>query len=426
MAIEVTMPQLSDTMSEGKILSWLVKEGDKVARGDALAEVATDKADLEIESFNEGTLLKIHAPEGTTVTVGSVIAHIGEEGENVPEVKQDKSSTEESESESKSASTENEPTQQERSSQAPQASAAKDNGSGDSTDSNGSRLKISPLAKNLALSHGIDVTRLEGSGEGGRIVKRDIEAAINKPQEQSSTAAARQSQPLPAAAPGSTAPLSSMRQTIANRMVQSVNEIPHFFMTTKVLMDECIKVRSSLKPLPQYEGITFNHLIVKAAALALKTHPRINAAYRDNSLVQPGGINIGVVTALEDGLLIPVVKNADQLALADIVFEARGLVQRARAGRPKGEDLTGGTFSISNVGNLAVESFTAIINPGQGAILAVGAIEEEPVVVEGELVIASVMRLTLSVDHRIIDGVVGAQFLTEMKRLLEDPVVLLA
>lgn len=421
MAIEVTMPQLSDTMSEGKILTWLVKEGDKVSRGDALAEVATDKADLEIESFNEGTVLKIHAPAGTTVSVGSVIAHIGEAGESVPDVSAADAAKE---PETKQPETDGPAAASAQSSEAaPQpAPAATQAEAPAPLSTNGERIKISPLAKNLALSHGVDVTALAGSGEGGRIVKRDIEAAMSA--QGPARSPSRPEAAPPQAAQG--APLSSMRQTIASRMVQSVNEIPHFFMTTKVLMDECIKVRSSLKTLPQYEGITFNHLVVKAAAIALKTHRRINAAYRDGSLIQPGSVNIGVVTALEDGLLIPVVKNADSLPLADIVLEARGLVQRARAGRPKSDDLTGGTFSISNVGNLAVESFTAIINPGQGAILAVGAIDEEPVVVEGELGISSVMRLTLSVDHRIIDGVAGAQFLTELKRLLEDPILLLA
>ena len=420
MAIEVTMPQLSDTMSEGKILTWLVKEGDKVERGDALAEVATDKADLEIESFNEGTLLKIHAPAGTTVTVGSIIAHIGEAGESVPDVSQAAAATPPSPAPEATPATEPAPAP------SPTPAPAQAAAPTPAPSNDGNRIKISPLAKNLALSHGVDVTAIQGSGEGGRIIKKDIEAAMSKPAAVPAAPAPRASTPAPAQAPGSTAPLSSMRQTIADRMVQSVNEIPHFFMTTKILMDECIKVRSSLKTLPQYEGVTFNHLIVKAAALALRAHPRINAAYRDGSLLQPSNINVGIVTALEDGLMIPIVKNADHLPLADIVYEARGLVQRARAGRPKADDLTGGTFSISNVGNLAVESFTAIINPGQGAILAVGAIEDEPVVLDGELVISSVMRVTLSVDHRIIDGVVGAQFLTELKRLIEDPVVLLA
>ena len=417
MAIEVTMPQLSDTMSEGKILSWLVKEGDTVQRGDALAEVATDKADLEIESFNAGTLLKIHAPAGTTVSVGSIIAHIGEAGENVPEI---------GSGAGKAENQQPAPMSEPAASPAPAATTTpQPQHIAPSANSDGGRIKISPLAKNLALSHGVDVASIQGSGDGGRIVKRDIESAMNQAPTQPA-AAPRAVAPATAQVQGSSAPLSSMRQTIANRMVQSVNEIPHFFMTTKILMDECIKVRASLKALPQYEGITFNHLIVKAAALALRAHPRINAAYRDGSLLQPGNINVGIVTALDDGLMIPVVKNADQLQLADVVYEARGLVQRARAGRPKSDDLTGGTFSISNVGNLAVESFTAIINPGQGAILAVGAIEEEAVVVEGELLISSVMRITLSVDHRIIDGVVGAQFLTELKRLLEDPILLLA
>jgi pyruvate dehydrogenase E2 component (dihydrolipoamide acetyltransferase) len=209
-------------------------------------------------------------------------------------------------------------------------------------------------------------------------------------------------------------------------MVESATTIPHFYATAAVQIDKLAQLRTSLKPLPQYEGLTFNHLIVKAAGLALRAVSRINSAYVDGQLVNPGAVNIGIVTAVPDGLLIPVLKGADTLHLADIVGEARGLVQRARSGRPKADDLSGGTFSISNMGMFGVESFSAIISPGQGAILAVAPIQQEPVIADGQIRVGSVMRLTLSVDHRIIDGVVAGEFLTEIKRLLEDPVLLLA
>lgn len=419
MAIEVTMPQLSDTMDEGKILVWNVAEGETVDRGDSLAEVATDKADLDIESFHEGVLAKIHAPAGTTVKVGEIIAVIAEAGEDVATVAS--------------------------SSAAPAAAPAAIASSAPvATANNGSdeRIKISPLAKNLAEAHGLDYTQIPGTGEGGRIVKADIETKLGKPlsaeilekgiESVQQAAPAYTPAPTPPAAPtpvpagATTQPLSSMRQTIASRMVQSKTEIPHFSVTAKIIADAMMQTRASLKSLPQYEGITFNHLIIKAVALALRKVPVINAAYKDGNLVQPSQVNVGIVTALEGGLMIPVMKNADIAPLADIVAESNSMIQRARAGRPKSDDLMGGTFSISNVGRFAVESFNAIINPGQGSILAVGAIDDEAVVVDGELMIGAVMRVTLSVDHRIIDGVQAAQFVTELKELLEDPVLLLA
>jgi pyruvate dehydrogenase E2 component (dihydrolipoamide acetyltransferase) len=217
-----------------------------------------------------------------------------------------------------------------------------------------------------------------------------------------------------------------MRSAIAAQMVKSVTTIPHFFVTSKLHLDPLIKMRASLKPLPQYEGITYTHLLIKAAGIALRKVPRINSVYKDGTLVEQGEINIGIITALEDGLLIPVMKNADGSRLSDIVSESRALVQRARSGRPKPDDLVGGTFAISNMGRYDVESFTAIINPNHGAILAVSGMQEEAIVEDGEVTVGNVMRVTLSVDHRIIDGLMAGEFLTELKRLIEDPVLLLA
>ncbi len=450
MAVEITMPQLSDTMHEGTILNWLKKEGDAIRRGDALAEVATDKADLEIEAFHEGTLLKIFAPTGTTVKVGSIIAVIGEQGQAVGDLSGGQAAPQ------APAPQAAQPAPQQTAPQpaAPQPAAAQPapsaapvavNGhSAYSNEAEEARVKISPLAKNLASSVGLDYRTLAGSGEGGRIVKRDVESAAGRelswpaePAAQVAPAAqpapvarpaAAPVQPVPQSADGgkSVEPLSRMRTTIAARMVESTTTIPHFYVTAKVMVEALSKLRTSLKPLPQYEGLTYNHLLIRAAALALRVVPRINSAYVQGNLVQPQDVNIGIVTAVPDGLLIPVLKRADELPLADIVAEGRGLVQRARNGRPKPEDLVGGTFSISNMGIFDVESFTAIISPGQGAILAVSPIQEEPVVVDGQIRVGSVMRLTLSVDHRIIDGVMAGEFLTEIKRLLQDPVLLLA
>jgi pyruvate dehydrogenase E2 component (dihydrolipoamide acetyltransferase) len=423
MATEITMPQLSDTMDNGTILNWFKKEGDKVKRGDALAEVSTDKADLEIESFYEGTLLKIHAPVGTKVQVGSLIAVIGAEGESV--------STTTSSSKPAPVATalviESAPAPE---APAPQQQVQKIEPVSTSTNgvSSGDRVKISPLAKNIAKSHGVDISNLSGTGDGGRIVRKDIEKLISSAgQLQTQTATTRSSVTTTSTTVvAGTQPLSKMRSTIATRMAEAKSTIPHFYVTSRIVVDRLVEARASLKVLPQYEGITFNHMVIKATALALKAFPRINANYQDGQLVQPGEVNIGIITALDDGLLIPIVKNADQLSLADIVSTSRELINRARAGKPKPADLMGGTFCISNIGTYAVEDFTAIINPGQGGILAVGNIADEAVVVDGQVKPGKVMRITLSVDHRIIDGVVAGQFVTELKRLIEDPVLLLA
>lgn len=443
MAIEITMPQLSDTMDQGTILTWLKKEGDEVERGDALAEVATDKADLEIESFHEGVLLKVYSPEGTTVKVGEVIALVGEAGEAVTD-KSASSSVAESSSKPEAAP-------RAKPQAAPQVETQVVNTAEPTpppimASSAGERTKISPLAKNLATAHGINYEALNGSGEGGRIVKRDVEKALAgsggaAPQVSTPSASTPVATPkapssvtesvetigaLSSVGQTKTQPLSKMRSAIAAQMVKSMTTIPHFYVTSKLNLDPLIKLRASLKPLPQYEGITYTHLLIKAAGIALRKVPRINSVYKDETLIEHGEVNIGIITALEDGLLIPVMKNADSARLSDIVSESRALVQRARSGRPKPEDLVGGTFAISNMGRYDVESFTAIVNPNHGAILAVSGIQQEPVVVDGQIQVGNVMRITLSVDHRIIDGLMAGEFLTELKGLIEDPVLLLA
>ncbi len=454
MATEITMPQLSDTMDQGTILTWLKQEGDPVERGDALAEVATDKADLEIECFHEGVILRIFSPVGSTVKVGEVIAVVGEAGEAVAEPASAPAAS--------AAAAEEAPVETPAAAAAPEA-ASTASAPAPAEPSTGGRVKISPLAKNLAESHGVDYSQLNGSGDGGRIVKKDVESHLGTSFSSSDVEAAvsRQS-PAPQAAPAAASvsaagpqaprpavstppaqtvatsnvavsqgesavsPLSKMRAAIANQMVKSTTEIPHFYVSAKCEVDALMEMRGTLKGLPQYEGITFNHLIMKAVALTLRAYPRINSCFRDGSLVEPQDVNIGIVTALEDGLLIPVVKYVDLLPLTEIVSESRALVQRARAGRPKADDLSGGTFSISNIGRSEVEEFTAIINPSQGAILAVGSIQEEALVKGGSVVPGNVMRLTLSVDHRIIDGVVAGQFMTHLKQLIENPVLILA
>ena len=450
MAIEITMPQLSDTMDQGTILTWHKKEGDSISRGDALAEVATDKADLEIESFHEGVLLKIHSPAGTTVKVGSVIAVLGDA--------QDRATTSAGSQATQTPVPQATPVQSAQETVVSQpavtqtvqpsvAAATQVSSTSEAQDTNHSdRVKISPLAKNLAQAYGVDHSALSGTGDGGRIVKKDVEKVLGRnidaeeveqalshsgsapmqtPTQQAKAPQQPQATPL-ASGTRSAIPLSKMRAAIAAQMVKSTTTIPHFYVTAKLEVDALLKMRESLKSLPQYEGITVNHLMIKAAGLALRKIPKINASYQDGAMIQPEDVNIGIVTALPEGLLIPVVKNVDSLPLSELVQDAKNLVQRARTSRPKPDDLVGGTFSISNIGKLEVESFTAIISPGQGAILAVGSIQDEVVIKSGAMLPAKVLRICLSVDHRIIDGVAGGEFVTELKQLIEDPVLLLA
>lgn len=435
MATEVKMPQLSDTMSSGKILVWKKKEGDQVSRGDILAEVETDKANLEIESFFNGTLLKIMTPANSTAKVGEIIAVIGAAGESVA-------------AGSASTAAATPPPASPAATTAPKAAAAPAVPQSFSTPvatpplsvvSGGERVKASPLAKRVAEQLQVNLSSVQGSGPNGRIIRKDVEAAAGT----SSAAPAYQQAAAPSfqAAPAATPPvaaeqtqpgagtyttLSKMRETIARRMQESVTTSPHFYCTTSVNMGETLRLREILKELPEYKGISVNHLVIKAVAYALKREPRVNAAMKNGQHYQPAQINIGIITAIPDGLLIPVLKEVDAMALKDVVFEARAAIERARAGRPSSTDLSGGTFSISNMGMFDVENFTAIINPGQGGILAVSAVQKQPIVQNGQIVVGSIMKATVSVDHRIIDGVMSATFLKHFKDALETPALLMA
>lgn len=299
------------------------------------------------------------------------------------------------------------------------------------------RIKASPLAKKVAEDLQVNLASVRGSGPNGRIVRRDVEAAAGgsaapamhappAPQPFSTTPANQAPARATIPATGTLTPLSRMRETIARRMQESVTTAPHFYCTTSVNMGEALRLREVLKEKPEFKGISVNHLVIKAVAYGLKHEPRVNAAMKDGQVYQPGQINIGIITALDDGLIIPVLKEVDAMALRDVVFEARAAIERARAGRPSSSDLSGGTFSISNMGMFDVENFTAIINPGQGGILAVSAVKEQPVVQKGQIVVGSVMKATVSVDHRIIDGVMASTFLKHFKEALEIPALLMA
>ena len=426
MAKEIKMPQLSDTMDSGKIITWLKAEGDSLTRGDILAEVETDKANLEIESFDEGTLLKIAVAADETAQVGEVIAVIGAEGEAV--------STSSSSKETASEAPVAEPAKLEETNVEKEEVSIPTATEAAPSLSNEGRIKASPLAKKIAKEKNIDLNDVQGSGPNGRIVSRDIETG-NPSQPVAATAPAKAiQQPTAVAAPatksaptngGQLIELDRMRSTIAKRMQESMQQSPHFYMTTSIDMRESKKLREGLKIKEEFKGLSLNHFIIKAAAYALSKEPAINAAMQGDKIFQPDNINVGVITAVDGGLLIPVVHQADKMSLKDLAFEVRAMISRARAGRPSSQDLSGGTFSISNMGMFDVENFTAIINPGQGAIMAVSGMKETPIVTDSEFDIGLEMKVTLSVDHRIIDGVTVANFLKAFKEALEFPALLL-
>lgn len=444
MASEIKMPQLSDTMHAGKILNWSKKEGDSVTRGDILAEVETDKANLEIESFFSGVLLKVLVAAGSTAKVGDVIAVVGQPNENV---QASSSQSVKAEAAKPEQSVSSQTTQQAAPITLTQEAKSLSNGSTQSRTTAApssqheltDRVKASPLARKIAAQMNIDISKVTGSGPDGRIVRKDVEAAPARKENEAtkvtsttSSTSARQSESQASGSStssipseGRLTPLSKMRETIARRMQEAVTTAPHFYVTTSVNMSAAKALREALKQRKDFEGISINHLVIKASAYALSFEPRVNRAYRDGQMYEPGQINIGVITAVEDGLLIPVVREANKLSLRDLVFETRASIERARRGRPAPTDLLGGTFSISNLGMYDVESFTAIINPGQGGVLAVSSIKDEAIVQNGQVAIAAMMRATLSVDHRVIDGVMAGSFLKYFKEALELPALLM-
>jgi pyruvate dehydrogenase E2 component (dihydrolipoamide acetyltransferase) len=426
MAHEIKMPQLSDTMHSGKILVWNKKVGDSVQRGDILAEVETDKANLEIESFQSGTLLEIRTPAGNNANVGEVICVLGQAGESVAAS---------SAATSTPAPIANTPAAPAAAPLQVVASTPKATPTAvTSYERTSDRVIASPLAKKIAQTHSVDLSGVVGSGPQGRIVKKDVELALSGNVALKAPAVtdapvhnvvSTPAKTYAATAESSSTPLSKMRETIARRMQESVRDNPHFYVTTAIRMEQAQSLRETLKTKDGYKGISINHLVIKACAYALENEPRVNFAYRDGQLYNPGSINIGIITAIPDGLLIPVIHQANRLSLKDIVFEAKAAVDRAKAGRPSSTDLTGGTFSISNMGMFDVENFTAIINPGQGGVIAISATKEVPVVEKGVIVPGLVMKATLSVDHRVIDGIMGANFLKYFKEALEHPALLM-
>jgi pyruvate dehydrogenase E2 component (dihydrolipoamide acetyltransferase) len=420
MAEVIRMPLLSDTMKEGIIADWLKNVGDTVKSDDVLAEVETDKATMEVMGYVNGTLLYIGVPKGKAAKVNGIICIIGKPGENIQDIINAESQTTETPEITQTATTAQAAVQstpeaapaQSTQAQAPQPPAPSND-----------RLKASPLAKTIAQQKGINLQTIIGSGDDGRIVKKDIENHNPSTAPQASTQAA--STAIQTNQESYTeVPLTQMRKVIAERLSQSKYTAPHFYLTIEVDMDNCIAARQQLNELSPVK-ISYNDIIIKASAMALRQHPFVNSSWGANSIKLNHHIHIGSAVAIEEGLIVPVIKFADTLSLSQIATTANQLYEKARTKKLQPTEFTGNTFTISNLGMMDIDNFTAIINPPDVAILAVGKIKQQPVVKNNNIVIGNTLTLTLSCDHRAVDGAVGSRFLQTLKAFIQNPVTLL-
>ena len=411
MATNVYMEALSPTMEEGRVVKWHKRDGDPVKTGDTLAEVETDKAVMDLVARADGVLRQVAAAEGQTVAVGSVVAVIASPGETVSAP----------------------PAAAPRPAPAPPGSGMRDAGSVEPVPADVTRVKASPLAKRMAREAGVDLKLVSGSGPGGRVVKRDVEGSASRapapaaaPAVVESHPASRIPHPAPSGVPYEDVPLTQIRKTIAKRLATSLGPIPHFFLTTEVDMERASEARDALnKQLGDQGKVSFNDIIIKATAHALTKHRACNAWFQEDHIRYWNEVHIGMAVAVEDGLITPVVRNADLKSLAGIGAEAKELAERARNRRLQPSEYTGATFSVSNLGMFDIDQFTAVINPPEAGIIAVGSIVQKPVVVEGQLTARRRMRITMSCDHRVIDGATGAAFLKTLKQMLENPLAML-
>lgn len=418
----VTMPRLSDTMTDGTVATWLKKIGDTVKEGDILAEIETDKATMEFESFNSGTLLYIGVQEGQSAPVDSILAIIGPAGTDVSGIAENFTKGGEA---PKAEKTESKSEDAKPSENKEEAST--------SSESNG-RIFASPLARQIAKDKGINLSQIKGSGENGRIVKSDVEnftpSAVTpqKAVQQESVA-----QPVAAVQPfvpagesySEEVKNSQMRKTIARRLSESKFTAPHYYLTIEVAMDEAMKSRAIINTVPDTK-VSFNDMVVKACAMALKKHPQVNTQWKEDVTVINHHVNIGVAVAVEDGLVVPVLKFTDQMSLTQIGSAVKDLAGRAKNKKLQPTEMEGSTFTVSNLGMFGITEFTSIINQPNSAILSVGAIIEKPVVRNGQIVVGNTMKVTLACDHRTVDGATGAQFLQTLRTYLENPVTMLA
>ena len=445
MATQVIMPKLSPTMEEGQLSRWLKKEGDKVSMGEPLAEIDTDKATMEMQALANGVLRKIIIQEGESAPLGQLIAIIGEPDEDISAMLASSGAAPKAPAAQSEAKPEQpaapvqalEPSAPPKPVGTPAKSATSDgNGSAPTPAPEAApseRLIVSPLAARMAAEAGVDLRSLTGSGPGGRIVKRDIEAAMSQGAAPGATVAATTGEVVkfPGRQTGATEaspfvdePVSEMRRIIAKRLVTSLGPIPHFFLTTEIEMDRAAEMRRNINELDPDLKLSINDIIIKVAAAALIAHPQVNASFQEKMVRYYERADVGVAVAIEDGLITPVVRAADQKSLGEIAREVRDLAERARTRKLKPEEYTGASFSISNLGMFGIDEFTAVINPPEGAILAVGAMTAKPVVRGNEIVVRQMMRVTMSCDHRVIDGATGAQFLQTFKKTMENPLYL--
>jgi pyruvate dehydrogenase E2 component (dihydrolipoamide acetyltransferase) len=413
----ILMPRLSDTMTEGVIAEWHKKVGDTVKKGDLLADVETDKATMELESYKEGKLLYVGANKGDKVPVNALLCIIGDEKK--VDVEKIVAAAKGGGSAKTSAA---QPAQSGQAAQATASQPATQTAQAEAPSSNG-RVKASPLAKRLASEKGIDISRVPGTGDGGRITKRDVDNYVAS----APTAAGKQTA-APAVPQGQVSfeevPVSQMRKTIAKRLAESKFSAPHFYLTMAINMDKAVESRAKLNEISPVK-ISFNDMVLKACALALKQHPKVNSSWLGDKIRINHHVNIGVAVAVEEGLLVPVVRFADTKPLSQIAKEVKEYAQKAKDKKLQPSDWEGNTFTISNLGMYGIEEFTAIINPPDACILAVGAINQVPVVKDGQVVIGNIMKVTLSCDHRVVDGATGAAFLQTLQNYLEEPLRML-
>ena len=412
MAEVIRMPKMSDTMEEGVIVEWLKKEGDTVKSGDILAEVETDKATMELENYVKGTLLHIGVQKGDAVPVDGIIAIVGEPGEDIKALLAEASTKKEAPKEEVA----------EGSAPAPQATPATPSApaatNNTATTTDDGRIKASPLARKMAEEKGLNIASIHGTGENGRIVRRDIE---NYKESAASIPAA----PVYTGQESFTeVPVSQMRKTIARRLADSKFTAPHFYLTMEINMDKAVEARGAMNEYSPVK-LSYNDMVIKAAAIALRQHPQVNSSWMGDKIRTNQHIHVGVAVAVEDGLLVPVVRFADNKTLSQISAEVKELAEKAKTKKLQPAEWEGNTFSISNLGMYGIDEFTAIINPPNACILAIGGMKETVIVKNGEMRPGHIMKVTLSCDHRVVDGVVGSKFLQTFKNLLEEPVRLL-
>ena len=435
MATKIVMEALSPTMEEGRMVAWKKREGDAVKAGETLAEVETDKAVMELVARGDGVLRKIVLGEGATVPVGALVAIVGTADEDISKLTGAEAQAGGGTAPARSSS----PVAPPKPAVAPQPAGAPGLPAAAPSTAHdlppatpSSRIRSSPLARRIARERGVDLTLISGSGPSGRVVKRDVESAGTAALAHGGTAAAAAALPVRAAAasvpllPAFTdVPLTAMRKTIAKRLTQSLGPVPHFFLTSEIDMERAWEAREQLKGLGDAYQISFNDLVVKAVALALRLHPAVNAAFLDDRIRHYGDVHVGMAVAVEDGLITPVIRHADRKGLMEISAESKQLAERAHARKLQPDEYSGATFTVSNLGMFDLEEFTAVINPPEAGILAVGRIAQRPVVEGGVVAARRTMRVTMSCDHRVVDGATGAKFLKTLKLMLENPLAML-